>query len=218
MKFKFFRGRNRKKKNPDEPKQNSNVEKVKNQEQVQAPVVDVVPELDHLNESNGHIEVNNLMSSQSTQDIMSASRTTAEFKETLLNPNPGSRSRSILLDEMSYDAVPILERTLLSRGGVSVATEAVGRVQFGIPPETIKDTMNLGLDVPVTYIVPVDRFCREMGPALGVNLAEFEFPAYFNFFVQKRKCTLVVDNILAEESIRYEQTLKYFTLTCWIDF
>jgi len=204
MKFKFFRGRNRKKKNPDEPKQNSNVEKVKNQEQVQAPVVDVVPELDHLNESNGHIEVNNLMSSQSTQDIMSASRTTAEFKETLLNPNPASRSRSVLLDEMSYDAVPILERTLLSRGGVSVATEAVGRVQFGIPPETIKDTMNLGLDVPVTYIVPVDRFCREMGPALGVNLAEFEFPAYFNFFVQKRKCTLVVDNILAEESIRYE--------------
>ena len=204
MKFKFFKGRNRKKQNPDEPKQNSNVEKVKNQEQVQAPVVDVVPELDHLNESNGHIEVNNLMSSQSTQDIMSASRTTAEFKETLLNPNPGSRSRSILLDEMSYDAVPILERTLLSRGGVSVATEAVGRVQFGIPPETIKDTMNLGLDVPVTYIVPVDRFCREMGPALGVNLAEFEFPAYFNFFVQKRKCTLVVDNILAEESIRYE--------------
>ena len=204
MKFKFFKGRNRKKQNPDEPKQNSNVEKVKNQERIPAPVVDVAPELNHLNESNEHIEVNNLMSSRSTQDFMSASRTTAEFKETLLNPNPGSRSRSILLDEMSYDAVPILERTLLSRGGVSVATEAVGRVQFGIPPETIKDTMNLGLDVPVTYIVPVDRFCREMGPALGVNLAEFEFPAYFNFFVQKRKCTLVVDNILAEESIRYE--------------
>ena len=53
--------------------------------------------------------------------------------------------------------------------------------------------MIMGLDVPTIYIVPTERFCREMGPALGVNLAEFEFPAYFNFFVKKRKCQLVVD-------------------------
>ena len=37
---------------------------------------------------------------------------------------------------------------------------------------------------------------------LGVNLAEFEFPAYFNFFVNKRKCTLIVDSMNAEQSIR----------------
>ena len=58
-----------------------------------------------------------------------------------------------------------------------------------------------GLPVPQVYIVPSDRFCREMGPALGVNLAEFEFPAYFNFFVYKKRCTLVVDSPDARDNI-----------------
>lgn len=81
--------------------------------------------------------------------------------------------------------------------------------QFGIPPETIKDSMRLGIPVPQVYIVPAERFCREMGPALGVNLAEFEFPAYFNFFVYKKQCTLVVDSHDAEENICrvFEETL-----------
>ncbi|KAI2499038.1 Metallo-beta-lactamase superfamily [Fragilaria crotonensis] len=65
----------------------------------------------------------------------------------------------------SYADVPLLEQTKLPRGGVSMETKAVGRVQFGIPPETIKDSMRLGLSVPAVYIVPVERFCREMGPA-----------------------------------------------------
>lgn len=69
--------------------------------------------------------------------------------------------------------------------------------------------MRLGLSVPAVYIVPVERFCREMGPALGVNLAEFEFPAYFNFFVYKKRCTLVVDSEDAEQNIRrvFSETL-----------
>lgn len=69
--------------------------------------------------------------------------------------------------------------------------------------------MRLGLPVPQVYIVPVERFCREMGPALGVNLAEFEFPAYFNFFVYKKRCTLVVDSTDAEDNIRrvFSETL-----------
>lgn len=74
--------------------------------------------------------------------------------------------------------------------------------QFGLPPETIKDSMCMGIDVPNFYIVPVERFCREMGPALGVNLAEFEFPAYFNFFIQHKRCTLIVDSEDAERNIR----------------
>ena len=61
--------------------------------------------------------------------------------------------------------------------------------------------MRLGIPVPQVYIVPAERFCREMGPALGVNLAEFEFPAYFNFFVYKKKCTLVVDTQDAQDNI-----------------
>lgn len=69
--------------------------------------------------------------------------------------------------------------------------------------------MLMGLDVPLFYIVPVERFCREMGPALGVNLAEFEFPAYFNFFIQKKRCTLIVDSEDAERNIRrvFSETL-----------
>jgi len=108
-----------------------------------------------------------------------------------------------------YASVPLLEMIKLPRGGGSIETQAVGRVQLGIPPETIKDSMRLGLDVPRVYIVPVERFCREMGPALGINLAEFEFPAYFNYFVRRKKCVLVVDSGEAEENIRsvFEETL-----------
>jgi len=105
--------------------------------------------------------------------------------------------------DLAYETlIPTLPIHNLPRGGVSIQTQACGYVQFGIPPETIKDSMKLGLEVPSVYIVPVDRFCREMGPALGVNLAEFEFPAYFNFFIQRRKCTLVVDSVDAERNIR----------------
>jgi hypothetical protein len=90
-----------------------------------------------------------------------------------------------------------------------LAKKTPNHLQFGIPPETIKDSMKLGIPVPQVYIVPVERFCREMGPALGVNLAEFEFPAYFNFFVYKKRCTLVVDSEDAEENIRrvFSETL-----------
>ena len=112
--------------------------------------------------------------------------------------------------DLAYETlIPTLPIHNLPRGGVSIQTQACGFVQFGIPPETIKDSMKLGLEVPSVYIVPVDRFCREMGPALGVNLAEFEFPAYFNFFIQRRKCTLVVDSVDAENNIRrvFSETL-----------
>ena len=112
--------------------------------------------------------------------------------------------------DLAYETlIPTLPLHNLPRGGVSIQTQACGYVQFGIPPETIKDSMKLGLEVPSVYIVPVDRFCRELGPALGVNLAEFEFPAYFNFFIQRRRCTLVVDSVDAERNIRrvFSETL-----------
>ncbi len=69
--------------------------------------------------------------------------------------------------------------------------------------------MRLGIPVPQIYIVPAERFCRDMGPALGVNLAEFEFPGYFNFFVRQKNCTLVVDSQDAEDNICrvFEETL-----------
>ena len=69
--------------------------------------------------------------------------------------------------------------------------------------------MRLGLEVPSVYIVPVDRVSREMGHTLGVNLAEFEFPAYFNYFVQQKQCTLIIDSDDAENNIRrvFNETL-----------
>lgn len=55
---------------------------------------------------------------------------------------------------------------------------------MGIPPETIKDSMDLGLPVPQYYVMPPETFCRNLGNSLGINVAEFEFPAYYNFFLK----------------------------------
>ncbi|GMH61855.1 hypothetical protein TrRE_jg5173, partial [Triparma retinervis] len=69
--------------------------------------------------------------------------------------------------------------------------------------------MRLGLEVPRFYIIPAERFCRDMGPSLGINLAEFEFPAYFNFFIRGKNCTLIVDHPRVETHIRtvFNETL-----------
>eukprot|EP01111_Echinosteliopsis_oligospora_P014562 TRINITY_DN5508_c0_g1_i2.p1 TRINITY_DN5508_c0_g1~~TRINITY_DN5508_c0_g1_i2.p1 ORF type:complete len:844 (-),score=163.93 TRINITY_DN5508_c0_g1_i2:46-2577(-) len=74
----------------------------------------------------------------------------------------------------------------LPRGGI-VATTAVGRIQFGMPPETIKDHLLRGLPCPVYYVVPREKFLKDK----RVNVAEFEFPAYFNFFIKKRPVCLI---------------------------
>ena len=47
--------------------------------------------------------------------------------------------------------------THLPRGGVYVQTKH-GNIQFGMPPETIKDSLNLGLEVPSIFVPPKDRF------------------------------------------------------------
>lgn len=75
----------------------------------------------------------------------------------------------------------------LPRGGTYVQTSA-GPVQFGMPPETIKDSMEMGLTLPTHYVLPKERFNLQT----GINVAEFEFPAYFSFFVQRKKVNLVV--------------------------
>ena len=75
----------------------------------------------------------------------------------------------------------------LPRGGIYVHTPA-GPVQFGMPPETIKDSMRLGLTLPAFFIVPKERFNLQA----GINVAEFEFPAYYNFFFKRRRINLIV--------------------------
>jgi CRP-like cAMP-binding protein len=92
----------------------------------------------------------------------------------------------------------------LPRGGVVVKTQS-GLIQFGIPPETIKDSMTQGLDVPTVFVVPHERFDRRR----GINVSEVEFPAYYNFFILKRRVQLIVDDKDTEERIRrvFQETL-----------
>lgn len=56
-----------------------------------------------------------------------------------------------------------------------------------MPPETIKDCILQGVDIAGVYIVPTERFDRKH----YVNVSEFEFPAYFNFFITRKKVRLV---------------------------
>ncbi len=72
----------------------------------------------------------------------------------------------------------------LPRGGFLVTT-SMGGVQFGIPPETIKDTMGKG--VPEIFVVPRHMFSMEN----GVSLADLEFPIYFHYFFQNKKIQVI---------------------------
>lgn len=85
----------------------------------------------------------------------------------------------------------------LPRGGRYVRTSE-GPIQFGVPPETIKDAMALSLEVPALYVVPRELFDRRR----GVNVAECEFPAYYSFFFLGRRIRLLVEDAAAEGRIR----------------
>jgi CRP-like cAMP-binding protein len=75
-----------------------------------------------------------------------------------------------------------MEIMTLERGGYIVDTPA-GYVQFGSPPETIKDSMQLPKGVPQLFVLP-NRFFNWIK---GISVAEVEFPIYYNFFLKKRK-------------------------------
>ncbi|CAB1116732.1 unnamed protein product [Ectocarpus sp. CCAP 1310/34] len=94
-----------------------------------------------------------------------------------------------------------ISKQCLPRGGTYLAT-VIGPIQVGIPPETIKDSMALGLPVPQYFVVPPEKFCRTLGNSLGVNVAEFEFPAYYNFFLKGNTVKLIVDSVETEVRIR----------------
>jgi len=78
--------------------------------------------------------------------------------------------------------------TQLPRGGYLVNTSA-GYIQFGSPPETLKDTLFLPLGVPKIFILPIEHF----DPKQGLSVAEIEFPIYFNYFLKKQKTKIYVD-------------------------
>jgi phosphoribosyl 1,2-cyclic phosphodiesterase len=92
----------------------------------------------------------------------------------------------------------------LPRGGTYLRTRA-GAVQIGLPPETIKDVMEMRLDVPTAYVLPLELFDRRR----GLSVAEFEFPAYYSFFLLKRRCRLVALDRDVERRVRavFQETL-----------
>ncbi len=80
-----------------------------------------------------------------------------------------------------------------------------GAIQVGIPPETIKDVMAQKLALPELYIVPRRLFDQRR----GLSVAEFEFPAYYSFFLLKRKARLLVESADVEARVRsiFQETL-----------
>ena len=64
--------------------------------------------------------------------------------------------------------------------------------------------MSLKLDVPRYFIIPTKRFDK----LANLNVAEFEFPAYYNFFIHKKNINLICD-IDTKEAIRkaFQETL-----------
>ncbi|MEM7179748.1 MAG: cyclic nucleotide-binding domain-containing protein [Spirochaetota bacterium] len=74
----------------------------------------------------------------------------------------------------------------LPRGGYLVDT-SVGYIQFGSPPETIKDTMKMEKSTPLTFVVPNKFFHIDK----GISTAELEFPLYFNFFLRQKRTKIV---------------------------
>jgi len=78
--------------------------------------------------------------------------------------------------------------TPLPRGGFLVRTSE-GNFQFGAPPETIKDTIPTEDSVPKVFVLPRELFNWQK----GINVADMEFPIYFNFFLKKQKVTVLAD-------------------------
>ncbi len=87
--------------------------------------------------------------------------------------------------------------TPLPRGGYLVDSPE-GYIQFGAPPETIKDTMALPKSVPLVFVLPRALFDWRK----GINLADLEFPIYYNFFIRKKKTRIICTREQAGRLVR----------------
>lgn len=67
--------------------------------------------------------------------------------------------------------------------GAYVVTTSEGRIQFGAPPETIKDTLITDEGVPEIFVLPRQMF----NWSKGINVADMEFPIYFHFFIKQQR-------------------------------
>ena len=115
-----------------------------------------------------------------------------------------SQSQSLQdLDKM-LDTSSSGEIIELDKGGILIKT-SLGNIQYGIPPETVKDSLAMGMQVPEFYIIPRTKFDWND----GISLMEFEFPVYFNFFLRKRNKTKLICDEETRKRIKiiFQETL-----------
>ncbi|MHB2016513.1 MAG: cyclic nucleotide-binding domain-containing protein [Candidatus Xenobia bacterium] len=79
-----------------------------------------------------------------------------------------------------------VQSAMLPRGGV-ILSSPIGPIQYGVVPETIKDTMESPQGVPTIFVLP----SRLFDAARAVSLGEIEFPAYWNYFCKGTRTTVV---------------------------
>ena len=117
---------------------------------------------------------------------------------------PNEETLEKIRHSLSSSQIVSLENvTELLRGGWVVKTK-IGNVQVGLPPETVKDSIVQQIDIPNIFIIPTRHYCK----VTFINVAEFEFPSYFNFFVKRKRVKLVCTPD-QEEKIRiiFQETL-----------
>lgn len=92
----------------------------------------------------------------------------------------------------------------LPKGGKLVPS-VIGNIQYGMPPETIKDSSKIEGGVPEYFIIPTSRFDWKD----GINFMEFEFPVYYNFFICKRRKTKLICDFKTMKDVQviFQETL-----------
>lgn len=81
----------------------------------------------------------------------------------------------------------MLEVLALPRGGYIILKDNKILVQIGVPPETIKDSIKLLGEAPQYYIIPKNLLDK----TTFLNVAEVEFPIYYNYFIKRRKTFII---------------------------
>ena len=92
----------------------------------------------------------------------------------------------------------------LPKGGVVINT-SIGKFQYGVPPESVKDSIANNFEVAEFFIIPNDQFDF----ISGMSLMELEFPVYYNFFFKRKKTTIICeDDMINKIKLIFQETLN----------
>lgn len=82
---------------------------------------------------------------------------------------------------------------------------SIGRIQYGVPPETVKDSIASNFAVAEYFIVPSDQFDF----IKGISLMELEFPVYYNYFFKRKKTTIICEKEMVDKiKLIFQETLN----------